>query len=53
MKKARALWKKWILLKMVFKIPKKIDRQKPIEKINLNKVNMDSYMDISVIDRTM
>ncbi|XP_025415197.1 uncharacterized protein LOC112686918 isoform X2 [Sipha flava] len=51
--KSRALWKKWIVLKMIFKIPKKTDQHKPIEEINLNKNNIDScsYMDISVIDR--
>jgi len=32
--KSRALWKKWIVLKMVFKIPKKIDQNKPIKDSN-------------------
>lgn len=52
--KARALWKKWIVLKMVYKIPKKIDQHKPIEMIS-NKLVEDTYpsMDITVLDQKM
>lgn len=52
--KARALWKKWIVLKMVFKIPKKIDQHKPIETIS-SKLVEDTYpsMDITVLDQKM
>lgn len=52
--KARGLWKKWIILKMVFKIPKKIDQHKPIEEINSRQLTEDSYsspMDITSLDR--
>jgi len=54
-KKSRALWKKWIVLKMVFKIPKKIDQHiKPTVEINSSKLLEDcyqSYMDITTLDR--
>lgn len=53
--KARDLWKKWIVLKMVFKIPKKVEQHKPVEKAaNSNKFIEDSHsspMDITVLDR--
>jgi len=55
-KKARDLWKKWIILKMVFKIPKKTDQHKPIKEINSNKSTENVYassMDIPTIDRKM
>ncbi|XP_025204603.1 uncharacterized protein LOC112601289 isoform X2 [Melanaphis sacchari] len=42
-KKSRALWKKWIVLKMVFRIPKKIDQHKRITEINSSKVIDDCY----------
>lgn len=54
MEKARHLWKKWIILKMVFKIPKKIDQHKSIEEINsskqLNENSNSSPMDITALD---
>lgn len=53
MKKARALWKKWIVLKKVFKIPKKVDI-KPTKEINTNKHSensLSSHMNISALDR--
>lgn len=56
MEKARVLWKKWILLKMVFKIPKKTDQYKLTEKFNLKKIRQDFYsslMDIPTLDQTM
>lgn len=53
--KARDLWKKWIVLKMVFKIPKKIEQHKPVEEVvNSNKLIEDSHsspLDITVLDR--
>lgn len=55
--KARALWKKWIVLKLVFKIPKKIDLPKPpIEEINSKKVTENFYsstMDTASFDNKM
>jgi len=48
--KSRALWKKWIVLKMVFKIPKKIDQHKPTTDINSSKLIDDCYQ--SPIDTT-
>lgn len=51
--KSRALWKKWIILKMVFKIPKKIDQNKVIEEIDSNEFSAESYasaMYIPVLD---
>ncbi|XP_060834189.1 uncharacterized protein LOC132917458 [Rhopalosiphum padi] len=48
-KKSRALWKKWIVLKMVFKIPKKIDQHKPTTKINSSKLIDDRYQSSMVI----
>lgn len=52
--KARDLWKKWIVLKMVFKIPKKIEQHKPIEElVNSNKLIENSHsslMDIPILD---
>lgn len=52
--KARDLWKKWIILKMVFKIPKKIDQRKPIEEINSKQLvenSNPSPMDITALDQ--
>lgn len=52
--KARILWKKWIILKMVFKIPKKIYQHKTIKNIDSNKLAEESYalaMDIPVLDQ--
>lgn len=54
--KARDLWKKWIVLKMVFKIPKKIDKHKPSEELmNSSKIVEDLSpnfpMDITALDR--
>lgn len=52
--KARDLWKKWILLKMVFKIPKLIDQQKPTEEINSKQLienSNPSPMDITTLDQ--
>lgn len=52
--KARDLWKKWIVLKMVFKIPKKIDQPKPSEEVmNSSKVVEDSSPNfpITALDR--
>lgn len=53
--KARDLWKKWIVLKMVFKIPKKIDQPKTIKETNSSKLPEDysSSMDIAVLDQKM
>lgn len=51
--KAISLWKKWIVLKMVYKIPKKIDQQKTIEEVDPCKPTQDLYpspMDITVLD---
>lgn len=51
--KARALWKKWIVLKIVFKIPKKVDN-KQTEEINSNKLSEGSHpspTDITTLDR--
>lgn len=52
--KSRALWKKWIVLKMVFKIPKKIDQHKPPTDINSCKLIDNCYqspVDITTLDR--
>lgn len=52
--KSRALWKKWIILKMVFKIPKKIDQIKVIEEIDSNEFSAESFacaMYIPVLDQ--
>ena len=52
--KSRALWKKWIVLKMVFKIPKKIDQNKPTTEINSIKLVDNCYhssLDITTLDR--
>lgn len=51
--KAKSLWKKWIVLKMVYKIPKKMDQPKTIKEVNLCKPTQDIYpspVDISVLD---
>lgn len=53
-KKASDLWEKWMSLKMVFKIPKKIDQQKPIEEINSKQLvdnSNPSPMDITALDQ--
>lgn len=50
--KARALWKKWIVLKIVFKIPKKINQPKP--NTETNSVNFsDNAMEITTLERKM
>ncbi|XP_060861460.1 uncharacterized protein LOC132938562 isoform X2 [Metopolophium dirhodum] len=52
--KSRALWKKWIVLKMVFKIPKKIDHHKPPTDISACKLIDNCYqspVDITTLDR--
>jgi len=52
--RSRALWKKWIVLKMVFKIPKKIDQHKPTTDRNPSKLIDDccqSSMDVTNLDR--
>ncbi|VVC32419.1 Post-SET domain,AWS domain,SET domain,SRI, Set2 Rpb1 interacting [Cinara cedri] len=52
--KARALWKKWIILKIVFKIPKKMYQHNVIKEIHSNKLTDESYalaMDIPVLDQ--
>ncbi|KAL5242931.1 hypothetical protein ACI65C_010341 [Semiaphis heraclei] len=49
--KSRALWKKWIVLKMVFKIPKKVDQHKPTRDINSSKLIDNCYQ--SPVDTTL
>jgi len=50
--KSRALWKKWIVLKMVFKIPKKIDQHKPTPDINSCKLIDNCYQSpMDTLDR--
>lgn len=50
--KSRALWKKWIVLKMVFKIPKKIDQNKSItDSSKLINNGYQSPIDITTLDR--
>ncbi|CAH1720992.1 unnamed protein product [Aphis gossypii] len=54
LEKSRALWKKWIVLKMVFKIPKKIDQHKSVkEKCSSEVINdyYESSMNIRTIDQ--
>jgi len=41
--KSRALWKKWIVLKMVFKIPKKVDQHKPTTDKNSSELIDNCY----------
>jgi len=56
LEKSRALWKKWIVLKMVFKIPKKIDQHKSTKEKSSSKVIDDFYessMNIRTIDQSM
>lgn len=55
MDKSRALWKKWIVLKTVFKIPKKLDQHNATEKINSSKITGDcpSPLAITTLDRKM
>jgi len=50
--KARALWKKWIVLKIVFKIPKKIDQPKPITETNSAKFS-DNAVETTTLERKM
>lgn len=51
--KSRTLWKKWIALKIIFKIPKKIDQHKPNIEINSTELNDTSYpypMEIATLE---
>lgn len=58
--KARDLWKKWIVLKIVFKIPKITDQHKLYKELtNSSKIVEDSYlspnppMDITTLDQRL
>lgn len=56
--KARSLWKKWIVLKIVFKIPKKMEQPKSVfpERV-FNDINDDydhtAFHGIEVLERNM
>jgi len=53
--KARALWKKWIVLKIIYKIPKKIDQHKPnieMNSIQLSEIPFPPSIDITLEQKT-